>query len=701
MRLCTALFGLALTASASAQLAVTYGSSSVQTLSYNGASLVSAPSFRIAHMKTSDLNGVNLHGDGLDYGETGVTKSWNASTLTYTYTYAWGSIAAQFAQSGNNLNMAVTTQVNSGANVILLGAVIEPFNLAFPQMPIQASGSFGGYDQYATNTQKPSITTADFGSGVVSAVYANAAGGALYSGFENAGGQGNAYYPFISGTGTDQISGTSFATHFDRPVQPGHSDSYTLSLRFANEGSVASMTDAYQSWANAYPPTTTWTDKRIIGTTYLASSQPGNKLYATGSRHYFPNDNLDYSLPSNFPALQSRVLQQAHDIVTNAQRDGAQGTITWDIEGQDYPQETSYLCDPPHFAQYSPEMAKPVSGTGTVYDGLPLAKAYFKIQTDAGMKVGVCVRPEHLTAGTDNGGRATLYQAALSSNAAYVTELEGKISYAMQQWGATIFYIDSMVDETPDASGTPLGSTLDAAIIKKVHEDFPSVLLAPEQNYPLYYAYSQPFRTFLFHTDLGTDPEIYNYYPKAMSVNLVNDVAQSKLDQYRPQLTQSVVKGDILMVHTDYNAGPEVTVTQMYADAGATPTPAPTPAPPAPTPAPPAPPTIVSLAVTLSPAFIIAGQTTSTLSCTATYTDGSKQPCASPVYSSASQQFVTILGASARGVTAGSSAISATANGLISTNNPILAVTAAPTPVQRGATQFSGNLRRIGNLRRQ
>jgi hypothetical protein len=47
-------------------------------------------------------------------------------------------------------------------------------------------------------------------------------------------------------------------------------------------------------------------------------------------------------------------------------------------------------------------------------------------------------------------------------------------------------------------------------------------------------------------------------------------VDPAKLAQYRQQLTDSIKRGDILMVHADYWQANNPTVVQMYIDAGRT-----------------------------------------------------------------------------------------------------------------------------------
>ena len=108
------------------------------------------------------------------------------------------------------------------------------------------------------------------------------------------------------------------------------------------------------------------------------------------------------------------------------------------------------------------------------------------------------------------------------------------------------------------------GATLDAGIFMKLAAQLPDSLIVPEESTPKHYAYTAPFQSFIFHTDLSTDPSIYSCYPNAFSVNLVNDVDPAKLAVYASQLTDAVRHGDILMVHADYWQANNPTVVQIY-----------------------------------------------------------------------------------------------------------------------------------------
>ena len=541
-------------------LSVTYGSKGVQTLSFGSTVLEdvggnSSDFFHIWHMRSTDLQGNVVSSGQYGWGESNNGESWNASTNTETYTFSWGSISTQFVQSGNTLNLIVTETNNAGSGIVFDGAEVYPFALHFPQDPT----GFFGYTQYVITTLEPGVSAADFGTGVVTSVIPNEAI-AMYGGWKA---DGTATYtPIMTSTAPDGLA--TFLPSNNVPVQPGSSFTYTVSLRFTPEGSSASAADAYASFASTYPSQMTWTDKRIIGTAYLASSpagtgditQPGG--YPTNPRRYFNDPSVDITTAAGLTAFQDRMLAQATANAANSASLNAQGVITWDIEGEQYPQTTSYVCSPDQIAAVAPEMESTILDVNSPYFGQKLDDAYFKIMTNAGLRVGLCLRPQAFTLAANG----TASQAYLTGNSALIANLEGKARYANTRWGATLFYVDSTVDVN--------GGTLDPAIFQQLITDLPAFLFIPEESTPRYYAYSAPFYSFIFHTTTGTPASTYLFYPNAFGANLVNDVSASTLATYQPQLTQAVKAGDILMGHADYWQANDPTLVAIYQAAGVT-----------------------------------------------------------------------------------------------------------------------------------
>lgn len=560
-----------------------FGSNGLQTLSYNGTTLADlgahpGDTFYIGHMKATDLAGNILTSGQYGWGENNNGKQWHAATQTWKYTFTWGTISVRYAQSGSNLNLVTTVVNNANSGIIFDGAAVFPMVLHFPTLP----NNFGApnYPQMAFNTTGPSVTVADWGGGEVVAVVPNAAK-PLYSGFWPGQSTGGVpYAPEISGTTPDGLA--TFQPHNDRPVQPGQTDQYTVSLRFAPSGTATASlaADAYASWAANYPPVLNWTDRRAIGTVYLASSpqsgdihQPGG--FPTNPRRYFNTGAVVVTTPAGLGAFQQQVLTEAASIVSNAQHLGSQGVITWDIEGEQYPQSTSYVCSPDQIAQVAPEMESTVSVPGSPYNGQKLDDAYFATLKAAGLRVGVCLRPQHFTLNADGSAQQVdLPQQQI------VAELTRKAQYAHSRWGATLFYVDSTVDAN--------GGVLPAAYFQQLQATLPDSLFIPEETTPLDYAYTAPFKSFIDLGAVGTDPTTLLYYPHAFSAVLVNDADAGKLAAAQAQLTAQVKQGDILMAHVDYWQANNPVIVAIYQAAGVT-APTPTPDPPAPAPNPPAP----------------------------------------------------------------------------------------------------------------
>ena len=545
-----------------AQLVVRYGKNGLQGLSYSGQVLEDvgaypSDSFHIFHMKSTGLGGNVLKDGQYGWGENNNGRSWNAGTKTWTYTFIWGQITLQYVQSGDTLNLVVSETNNPNSGIVFDGATISPLLLHFPQLP--AGFSNASYSHYAFNTTAPSVTTADWGNGEVVSVVADASK-PLYSGFQSSG--ENIYGAAVSSTTPDGLA--TFQPHQDRPVLPGQTDHFTVSLRFAPSGTETDRLaeDAYRNWAATWPPQLNWTDRRVLGTVYLASSPSGNVNqpagYPNNPRRYFNDSNssdFDVTTASGLARFQARILQQSAANVQNLQRLHAQGAVTWDIEGEQYPQETSYVCSPDQIGTAAPEMESIVTEATSRYKGMHLIDAYFKTMTSAGLKVGVCLRPQQFVLASNG----TASQNTLTGNAAILATLETKAKAANTRWGATIFYVDSSVESD--------GAVLDASIFQQAAAALPDSLLMPEESTPKHYAYTAPFLSFIFHGDLGTSSVIHSYYPKAFSVNLINDVSAATLAAKQSALTAAVAAGDILMVHADYWQANTDTVVAIYRDA--------------------------------------------------------------------------------------------------------------------------------------
>ncbi len=528
-------------------LQVQFSVKGLERLTYNGQVLEDverwpADAFHIGHMKCYDASGRAATQGQYGWGENHDDRSWDAATKTWTYRFVWGEVQVRYLVRAGALDMQVTEINKPGSSVVLDGAEIYPLALHLRS---------GSATTIVDNGEAPGVTSRDWGEGKIAVVAADAQK-VLYSGLQA--GQDGASEVLVSGTRPDALQGRPGAP--GRAVKPGETDRFTLSVRFAARGVPVEQVagDAYAAWRTRWPETLHWTDRRIIGTVFLASSPAGNKPppagYENNPRRYFTDAAVD--VRGGLVAFQNRVLRQAGQVVANLKRLDAQGAITWDIEGEQYPQDTSYVCAPDQIARAAPEMESLViSGP---HAGMKLVDAYFRIIHDAGLRVGVCVRPQRFTIAADG----SAHQAFLPESEV-AAELIRKMRFAYDRWGATLFYLDSTVRAD--------GSTLPAEIIEQAAAAMPDSLLIPEESSLRMSRATAPFQTFLFHGDVSTAAAVRALYPHAFGANLVNDVDPGKLSAHRQQLVDAVRGGDILMVLAGYWQQNDATVSEIYRQA--------------------------------------------------------------------------------------------------------------------------------------
>ena len=529
-------------------LQVRFGARGLEQVSYKGQVLEDVQrwpedGFHIWHMKCFDATGKSAQAGQYGWGENNNGRSWDAASKTWTYNFVWGTIRVEYGQRGYALDVKVTEANRAGSGVVLDGASVFPLALHLPGMRM-------GDARIGDGVEAPGVTLVDWRGGEV-VVAALDADRPLYTGFQ--GGKDGAYAVVVSGTRPDALPPLAGAV--GRQVRPGETDSFTVSVRFAESGmrvgDVAG--DALRRWTERWPQRLDWKDRRAIGTVFLASSGQGEKTRAAGfplnPRRYFTDAGLGARSAAGVERFQRRVLEQARRVAANLKRLDAQGAITWDIEGEEYPQDTSYVCAPDAIARVAPEMETAVASGK--YAGMKLDDAYFRTIRDAGFRVGVCVRPQRFVVGADGTAR----QETLPDGEA-AGELIRKMKFAHDRWGATIFYLDSTVRGD--------GTTLPASVIEEAAAAVPDSLVIPEESSARMYRAAAPFMSFLFHGDLGTDAAVQAYYPRAFGVNLVNDVNPATLAAHRRELVDAVRRGDVLMVLAGFWQENDATVVEMY-----------------------------------------------------------------------------------------------------------------------------------------
>jgi len=357
-----------------------------------------------------------------------------------------------------------------------------------------------------------------------------------------------------------------------RPIKPGETDTFELTLRYAShqDDPFKLAEDVLGAFGEEIPPTLNWLDRRPVAAVHVADGRSSEKN-PRGWVHGIPLPaDWDINTPDSYKTFHEAAIKGAENIAKTARRLGAQGIVVWQIEGQQYSQAV-YYGDPQILPHISPEMDA-------------AADDFFAIIRNAGLRVGVCIRPtvhfpgdaeknywstetvpwDEMTMLWTRGGGYEIPDSCLhlySKESAWdmVSRLDDKIRYAKQRWGATLFYIDTNGIWRPrDKSAEDLawaGKTLPAEVFRELQQRHPDVLLIPEHKYLEYFGstapYSQPPQ---FGNPTGHD--VRAAYPESFCVINTTDSAHifDTIDRY----IKAVVSGDSYFPHGWYLGSWEV-----------------------------------------------------------------------------------------------------------------------------------------------
>lgn len=502
-------------------LSIAFSSVGLSFLRYQGANYLGSGDFRLNTVKFQTAS-------GLVDGAVSGTCTMNRSASQLSCAYFWGSIAVHYGVSGNRLELAITTKNNSSNP--LTGLFLEPLAIRLPAKPSEYDGNT---PLLADNIGEPAVLKLTFGANAL--VLADEDPGPLMIGFPFAADrpQSMTLFPLRINTGREGTYPDSLPV-INRPIAPGASDTYRLSLRFG----AAAMTrydfasDVYAKFKTRFPRQLNWKDRRPIASLILGTTAAG---WPMNPRGWLLDPNIDALTAGGIRDLRRRILEWADNSVAIMRRMNAQGMVTWDIEGEQYPQPTTYIGDPMLFAKLAPEMRD-------------IADAYFEKFRKAGFRVGLCIRPQQLVIEGNE-----VHQAMAADPAALMI---AKINYAKQRWGATLFYVDS--------NGAP-NNPMPPEIFARVAAAEPDVLLIPEHETLGYYGSTAPYHELRLGW-ASSSPLVRELYPDAFSV--IN-IADGNIDANREQLTEAVAHGDVLLFRGWYPDPNNVKAQALYRAASA------------------------------------------------------------------------------------------------------------------------------------
>src|SRR5438094_2752108 len=439
------------------------GAHGLDSLSFNGQSLLVSPESGELQPQKSVFRVVL---DALLPRSSSPSATPNKKTDAVDLSYPWGRISCAYGKQDDRLTMRL--EVSNTSSEPLGDFSLRLMELNFPRVPeggTLEAGMFGyGFKgpEWPLDLWLLSIPSVADPLYLVPIVRADFGTGALNFCSDDL--ECSIGIPHT----TNPPDGTRYPLVITcRDIKPGASKAFNVSLRFGPAGSrVQDLSgDVLDRYAKKYPFQINWNDRRPIGAIFLASS--GINV-ATNPRRWIMNEGkIDITTDLGKDAFRTALLKMADNSIKVLKDTNAQGMITWDPEGQEF-LGSCYYGDPRLTPVLAPE-------TESKDDrGMSAVDEYFDKFRRAGLKVGVCLRPQQITMmdGKPVQGAANNQQAA--------QVLKDKLAYAKERWGCTLFYIDSTVVVTVES--------LDSEVFKTVANAYPDVLLIPENETMHYFA---------------------------------------------------------------------------------------------------------------------------------------------------------------------------------------------------------------------
>jgi len=522
------------------ELNFSVGMRGLDSLSFNGQSLLRSPQSGELQPRKSVFRAAL---DLLLPGTRSPVATANKQTNSIELAYRWGRVSCAYAKQGNALTLRI--EVSNTSAQWLDELSLRLMELNFPGVPdggALEAGMFGfGFKgpEWPLDRPPPSIRSVADPHTVVPIVSVNYSTGALNFCSDDL--ECSVSVPYSTNAPARTAYPFMVTCH---DIKPGASRAFDVSLRFGPAGArVQDLSgDVLERYGKKYPFQITWNDRRPIGAIFLASS--GINAATNPRRWILDIGKIDITTDQGKNAFRTALFKLAANSIKVLKDTNAQGMITWDPEGQEF-LGSCYYGDP----RLTPVLAPETEFKGN--QGMNAIDEYFEKFRRAGLRVGVCLRPQQITMvdGKPVQGAAGNQQAA--------QVLKDKLAYAKKRWGCTLFYIDSTVVAT--------GESLDPDVFKAVADAYPDVLLIPENESMRYFAYSAPLNSYMHHKVTSTPVGARMVYRKAFSVLLTSD--QGDRPEDHDALITAVRNGDILLFNGWYYNDGVTKIKKLYEEA--------------------------------------------------------------------------------------------------------------------------------------
>ena len=513
------------------------GAHGLDSLSFNGQSLLVSPESGELQPQKSVFRAVL---DALVPHSSPRVATPNQRTDTVDLNYPWGRVSCAYGKQDDRL--AMTLEFSNTSSEPVNEVSLRLMELNFPRVPhggTLEAGMFGfGFkgpewplDHWPASIPSVAdplylvpIVRADFGTGALNFCSDDLE---CSVGIPHTLNPNGTRYPLVITC---------------RDIKPGATKAVNVSLRFGPSGAgVQDLSgDVLERYARKYPFQVDWKDRRPIGAIFLA----GPQINAAGNpRRWIMNfGEIDITNDKGKAAFRTALLKFADNSVQVLKDMGAQGMITWDPEGEEFGGDC-YYGDPRLVPTLAPEMEFKNDGAKSTID------EYFERFRAAGLKVGVCIRPQQI----EMVDRRPVHRDAEDEHAAQI--LRERVAYAKQRWGCSLFYVDSTATAF---------TWLNPDVFKAVADAYPDVLLIPENESMRYFAYSAPLNSYVHHKITSTPTGARLVYPKAFSVLMAAD---GDRPEDHDALVSAVRRGDILLFNSWYMNDGAQKIKKIYGEA--------------------------------------------------------------------------------------------------------------------------------------
>ena len=430
-------------------------------------------------------------GDGKPINRGKVVTTGDATARKVTTTYGWGSLGTTFEplDSGFRATVRITNASTVTVNHIIMSLV-----------KIKSLGEKTTISRQANGITGPLLVGA---TGRAGSIVLSAHDDGKPLGLEiTRGREPKTKEDFLEARielGGDKVIADGVLS--SRPIPPGVTESFVVEVRLGGAGSshLDLAKPALDAYRKAHPMLLKWADRRPVLRLFFGGGLPKEQANAN------LKDPDKVKPPESDPKFRERVLKRVTSTVDAAKAANAQAVIFWDLEGETYPHATTYIGDPRHIRLLNPQM------------DLVIDEA-MKLLTDAGIKVGVTLRPSHVVYDAEK-------NSAKHKHEGYdpFEELDAKVTYAKKRWGCRIFYVDTDFFWRPYGREKKWQSgQLTSALWKQLLTKYPDTLFVPEFANYADYAYVAGYG----EADMGdyATPELVRaIWPDAFRVLVIED----------------------------------------------------------------------------------------------------------------------------------------------------------------------------------